>query len=59
MPPPAIRLQDIPEPMFRGSTNNDLMLYIQDLRDALNQSNKDKAAIRLFYDDRSQLQRLP
>jgi hypothetical protein len=49
-PPPAIRLQDVPEPVFRGQTNEDLIRYIQDLRAALRQSNLDKAALRLFYE---------
>ncbi|MDR2199065.1 MAG: hypothetical protein LBR53_06390 [Deltaproteobacteria bacterium] len=49
-PPPAIRLQEVPEPVFRGSTNEDLIHYIQDLRDAVRQSNLDKAALRRFYD---------
>jgi hypothetical protein len=47
--PPAIRLQDVPEPVFRGSTNDDLIRYIQDLRGALRQSNLDKAALRHLY----------
>jgi hypothetical protein len=49
-PPPAIRLQDVPEPVFRGQTNEDLIRYIQDLRAPLRQSNLAKAAFRLFYE---------
>jgi hypothetical protein len=41
----------VPEPAFRGGTNEDLIKYIQDLRGALRQANLDKAAIRLFYEN--------
>jgi hypothetical protein len=40
----------VPEPVFRGSTNEDLIRYIQDLRGALRQANLDKTAIRRFYE---------
>jgi hypothetical protein len=48
-PPPAARLQDVPIPPFRGKTNDDLMSHVLDLREAIKQSNLDKAALRKFY----------
>lgn len=44
--PPAILLQEVPEPVFRGKTNSDLLNYAVSLRQALRLANSDKAALR-------------
>lgn len=44
--PPAVYLQDVPEPQMRGKTNGDLAAWAIDLREALRQSNSDKSALR-------------
>jgi hypothetical protein len=51
VPPPVVYLQDVPEPVFRGSTNADLAQHVLDLRTALRRSNLDKARLREFYAD--------
>jgi hypothetical protein len=48
--PPAIYLQDVQTPVFAGTTNADLALYVLDLRKALDVSNSDKAALRRWAD---------
>ncbi len=44
--PPAVYLQDVPEPQMRGRTNGDLANWALELREALRQSNGDKKALR-------------
>jgi hypothetical protein len=44
--PPAVYLQDVPIPAFRGTTNGDFITWKNDLEAAIKQSNKDKAALR-------------
>ena len=44
--PPAVLLQDVPEPKFRGKTNADLVAWSLELRQALRLANKDKAELR-------------
>lgn len=44
--PPAVYLSDVPEPRMRGKTGGDLAEWALDLRQALRQSNSDKAALR-------------
>jgi len=39
-------LQEVPEPVFRGKTNSDLLNYAVSLRQALRLANSDKAALR-------------
>jgi hypothetical protein len=51
LPPPVIYLQEIPEPIFKGAANKDLLDYIIDLRTALKTANADKEAIREYYTD--------
>lgn len=46
MPPPAVLLQEVPEPRLRGRTNGDLLSWSLDLREALRLANSDKAALR-------------
>jgi hypothetical protein len=51
VPPPVVYLQDVPEPVFRGTTNADLAQHVLDLRAAVRRSNLDKARLREFYAD--------
>ncbi len=44
--PPAVYLQSVPEPQMRGRNNRDLANWALELRQALRQSNSDKAALR-------------
>ncbi len=53
VPPPAVYLQEVPEPLFRGRTNGDLAAWALELRQALRQSNSDKKALRGWHDDLS------
>ncbi len=46
--PPAVYLQDVPEPQMRGRTNGDLANWALEVRQALRQSNSDKAALRAW-----------
>jgi hypothetical protein len=46
MSPPAVYLQDVPEPVRAGKTNADLAQWALDLRAALRAANGDKAKIR-------------
>ena len=48
--PPAVYLQDVPEPQMRGRTNGDLANWALELREALRQSNGDKKALREWVD---------
>ncbi len=51
--PPAVYLQEVPEPQFQGRANRDLAAWALDLKAALRQSNSDKAALRGWYDELS------
>lgn len=51
--PPAVYLQEVPEPQFHGRTNGDLLNWSLELRQALRQANSDKAALRGWYDEAS------
>lgn len=44
--PPAVLMQDVPEPKLKGKTNAYLAEWAVDLRQALRQSNEDKKALR-------------
>lgn len=44
--PPTVYLQEVDEPQFTGRTNADLLAWALELREALRQSNSDKAALR-------------
>ena len=44
--PPAAYLGTVPEPKMRGRTNNDLLAWALDLRQALRLANSDKAALQ-------------
>jgi hypothetical protein len=46
--PPAALLLATPSPDFAGSTNGDLVLFIDELQAALDVCNADKAAVRGF-----------
>ena len=46
MMPPAVYLQDVPEPVLKGKTNGDLAAWALELRQALALANSDKAALR-------------
>lgn len=46
MAPPAVYLQDVPEPEFRGRTNGGLLAWALELREAVRMGNADKRAIR-------------
>ncbi len=46
MRPPAVYLQDVPEPELRGKTNGDLAAWALELRAAVRMGNSDKAALR-------------
>jgi hypothetical protein len=48
--PPAIYLQEIPEPSLKGDSNHYLALYILDLKESLRLSNADKKALRDWAD---------
>jgi hypothetical protein len=41
-----VYLQDVPEPVLSGKTNNDLLVWAIELRQALSMSNLDKLALR-------------
>jgi hypothetical protein len=47
--PPAVYLQDVHPPVFRGTTNADLAEYVLELRNAVDRSNLDKARLREFF----------
>jgi hypothetical protein len=51
--PPAVYLQEVPEPPFRAVTNADLVSHVLDLRQALGQSNADKRALRAWAESQS------
>lgn len=51
--PPAVHLQEVPEPPFHGQSNGDLLRWSLELRQALRQSNSDKAALRGWYEEMS------
>lgn len=44
--PPAVYLQEIPEPELKGRTNAALTDWALELREALRLANKDKAALK-------------
>jgi hypothetical protein len=44
--PPTVYLQEIPEPTLRGRTNDDFVVYVLELREALRLSNLDKRGLR-------------
>ena len=44
--PPAVYLQEAPEPELKGGTNADLAQWALDLRAALRLANSDKRALR-------------
>lgn len=44
--PPAVLMQDVPEPKLKGQTNAALAAWAVELREALRLSNGDKAALR-------------
>ena len=46
MLPPAVYLQDVPEPELRGKTNGDLVAWAMELREAVRMGNADKKALR-------------
>ncbi len=46
MRPPAVYLQDVPEPERKGRTNGDLAAWALELREAVRMGNSDKAALR-------------
>ncbi len=46
MTPPAVYLQDVPEPRMRGKTNGDLLAWALELREAVRMGNADKKAMR-------------
>ncbi len=46
MTPPAVYLQDVPEPRMRGKTNGDLLAWALELRAAVRLGNADKKALR-------------
>jgi hypothetical protein len=48
--PPVVYLQDVPEPALRGQTNQEMLLYMLDLKDALYLANSDKKALRKWAD---------
>jgi hypothetical protein len=50
--PPTVYLQEVSEPIMRGNTNNDLILWTLDLREALKLANSDKKALRDWADTR-------
>jgi hypothetical protein len=41
-----VYLQDVPVPVLAGKTNNDLLVWAMELRQALMMSNLDKLALR-------------
>ena len=52
MLPPVVYLQDEPEPKLTGKSNADLANWAIELREAVRQSNSDKAALREWADRR-------
>ena len=46
MAPPAVYLQEVPEPRFVGQNNRHLLAWALELREALRLANSDKAALR-------------
>ena len=46
MSPPAVYLQEVPEPALQGKTVGDLTQWAVDLRAALRLANGDKRALR-------------
>ncbi len=46
--PPAVLLEPVQIPAWSGKTNGDLLEYAQDLEIAVEKSNSDKAAIRVW-----------
>lgn len=53
--PPVVYLQEVAEPKLGGRTNKDLLEWSVNLREALRQSNSDKAALRDWYEEMSLL----
>ena len=46
MLPPAVLMQDVPEPEMRGRTNGDLLAWALELENAVKMGNSDKRALR-------------
>lgn len=56
MKPPAVYLQDVPEPQMRGKTNGDLAAWALELREAVRMGNSDKAALRTWVKTEAHLE---
>jgi len=52
MMPPAVYLQDVPEPKLQGKTNGDLAEWCIALREALRLANHDKSMLREWSQNR-------